>query len=221
MNKHFKLGASLLVAAGTFGIVGAAPANAAACPSGTPTFNSLPLPPAFTCEQGNFRITLNTKEVFADLDGISFSNPTVDSFQYSLNNNVVWAPAAERTLNFTVESLTPKVLGGFSTGLSSSNGDGAATWSVQSDAQPAAMATTTLTAGLNTSGGTSTLNPKLTTATFTAKLNVTAGDVSSTTFRINAVNAPTSAVPGPLPILGAGAAFGFSRRLRNRIKHLS
>ena len=25
-------------------------------------------------------------------------------------------------------------------------------------------------------------------------------------------------VPGPLPILGAGAAFGFSRKLRNRIK---
>jgi hypothetical protein len=26
------------------------------------------------------------------------------------------------------------------------------------------------------------------------------------------------AVPGPLPILGAGAAFGFSRKLRGRIK---
>jgi len=25
-------------------------------------------------------------------------------------------------------------------------------------------------------------------------------------------------VPGPLPILGAGAAFGFSRKLRGRIK---
>ena len=29
--------------------------------------------------------------------------------------------------------------------------------------------------------------------------------------------APVSNVPGPLPILGAGAAFGFSRRLRRRI----
>ena len=29
---------------------------------------------------------------------------------------------------------------------------------------------------------------------------------------------PESAVPGPLPILGAGAAFGFSRKLRSRIK---
>lgn len=31
------------------------------------------------------------------------------------------------------------------------------------------------------------------------------------------VNDPASPVPGPLPILGAGAAFGFSRRLRRRI----
>jgi len=28
----------------------------------------------------------------------------------------------------------------------------------------------------------------------------------------------TSEVPGPLPLLGAGAAFGFSRKLRNRVK---
>ncbi len=30
-------------------------------------------------------------------------------------------------------------------------------------------------------------------------------------------NSPTSNVPGPLPLLGAGAAFGWSRRLRKRI----
>jgi hypothetical protein len=29
---------------------------------------------------------------------------------------------------------------------------------------------------------------------------------------------PGSSVPGPLPLLGAGAAFGYSRRLRNRVK---
>jgi len=30
-------------------------------------------------------------------------------------------------------------------------------------------------------------------------------------------NPPAAAVPGPLPLLGAGAAFGWSRRLRKRI----
>jgi MYXO-CTERM domain-containing protein len=28
----------------------------------------------------------------------------------------------------------------------------------------------------------------------------------------------TTETPGPLPLLGAGAAFGFSRRIRSRIK---
>ena len=31
---------------------------------------------------------------------------------------------------------------------------------------------------------------------------------------------PTSAVPGPLPLLGVGAAFGYSRRLRQRVARL-
>ena len=33
-----------------------------------------------------------------------------------------------------------------------------------------------------------------------------------------AVQPPASSVPGPLPLFGAAAAFGFSRKLRNRIK---
>ena len=33
-----------------------------------------------------------------------------------------------------------------------------------------------------------------------------------------AVQSPSSPVPGPLPLFGAAAAFGFSRKLRNRIK---
>jgi hypothetical protein len=36
-------------------------------------------------------------------------------------------------------------------------------------------------------------------------------------FQLQADSNPTS-VPGPLPVLGAGAAFGFSRKLRKRIK---
>jgi len=34
---------------------------------------------------------------------------------------------------------------------------------------------------------------------------------------IGAPGAPSAAVPGPLPLFGAGAAFGWSRRLRKRI----
>jgi hypothetical protein len=36
--------------------------------------------------------------------------------------------------------------------------------------------------------------------------------------QVDVITNTFSAVPGPLPILGAGAAFGFSRKLRSRIK---
>lgn len=42
------------------------------------------------------------------------------------------------------------------------------------------------------------------------------GDLTAMSFEIN-----QQPVPGPLPILGAGAALGFSRKLRNRIKQAS
>ena len=34
---------------------------------------------------------------------------------------------------------------------------------------------------------------------------------------VNEVSAPPASVPGPLPVLGLAAAFGFSRRMRRRI----
>jgi MYXO-CTERM domain-containing protein len=40
---------------------------------------------------------------------------------------------------------------------------------------------------------------------------------TSEKFQVWAGPAPTSNVPGPVPILGAAAAFGWCRRLRKRI----
>jgi hypothetical protein len=75
------------------------------------------------------------------------------------------------------------------------------------------------------SGTSSTLgfNLGFTTQAFTQTFGYTAGDASF----LNTVNATISSTaqgtvptgtPGPLPLLGAGAAFGFSRKLRHRIK---
>ena len=50
-----------------------------------------------------------------------------------------------------------------------------------------------------------------TSVTFTGEISVTDG-------RIDTMTDSVTQTPGPLPILGAGAAFGFSRKLRNRIK---
>lgn len=48
---------------------------------------------------------------------------------------------------------------------------------------------------------------------------VTMGSINSfqNSFTQIEVNQPPPTVPGPLPLLGAGAAFGFSRRLRTRV----
>ncbi len=40
---------------------------------------------------------------------------------------------------------------------------------------------------------------------------------TSETIQVYLCNPPAAAVPGPLPLLGVGAAFGWSRRLRKRI----
>jgi hypothetical protein len=57
---------------------------------------------------------------------------------------------------------------------------------------------------------------------YTAFTNVTSNPFAQQSggtiiLNVNDPNPPTTAVPGPLPVLGAGAAFGYSRRLRRRI----
>jgi hypothetical protein len=53
---------------------------------------------------------------------------------------------------------------------------------------------------------------------FYSTLTLNAGKIDQITDTLNQALDPNIQVPGPLPLLGAGAAFGFSRRLRSRIK---
>lgn len=62
-----------------------------------------------------------------------------------------------------------------------------------------------------TSGNTVTLTPAQSAVIFDNTLTVTNG-------RIDVITDSLVQTPGPLPILGAGAAFGFSRKIRRRIK---
>jgi hypothetical protein len=71
-------------------------------------------------------------------------------------------------------------------------------------------------------GSTVSFTPGLTTLTFTQAFSA-AADGSLVLNSLGTIYSTTpgrtdTEVPGPLPLLGAGAAFGFSRRLRNRIK---
>jgi hypothetical protein len=65
--------------------------------------------------------------------------------------------------------------------------------------------------GTQTPSGDAIFLPIQEKATYSGSINITTGAVTQYVDRINQT-------PGPLPILGAGAAFGFSRKLRSRIK---
>jgi hypothetical protein len=64
----------------------------------------------------------------------------------------------------------------------------------------------------STVGSPSTFNAGITSSSFTNTFNVTAGGFTSFGNSL----AEKAEVPGPLPILGAAAAFRFARRLRKR-----
>jgi hypothetical protein len=98
-------------------------------------------------------------------------------------------------------------------------GDNATLWAMSLAATNAASPSLTqgppVYPGLNQSATTPTLsfNPNVTSTTFTSTLLADPNGAGVTQFS----NRLTQAVPGPLPILGAGAAFGFSRKLRRRV----
>jgi hypothetical protein len=218
MSNRFKLGAALLAAAGTFAFAGAAPANAAACPGGSPSFASLPFPGTFTCQLGGYSITLNSRTGFVDNDSISFSNPS-GALRYSIQADNDWLTGTY-SINYTITAPTAKLLNTFTNNSTSSDSNADNTWTVVSQTAPKITGVSTMTDG-NGVLATSTLTPNLFSETFVATLDVTAGGIESVNFRINTTNAPTpppAPVPGPLPIFGAAAAFGFSRKVRNRIK---
>lgn len=57
-----------------------------------------------------------------------------------------------------------------------------------------------------------------TSSTFANTLDANAAGNGVTQFANRLTQQTTTQTPGPLPLLGAGAAFGFSRKLRNRVK---
>lgn len=218
MNSRLKLSAALAVAASTLILTGPAPAQAAACPGGSPGLGTFTL--AFTCTQGDFTIKLNSFSGFNPLDGISFSNfnPS-NNFTFTVNANTPWTSGTSYVLNYTVTAPASKQLSTFTNNSTTSDPSAANTWVVESQTSPKQTGTSVMTGG-NGTVASSTLNPLLTEETFIGTLTVTAGGVQSANFLVNSFP-PSASVPGPLPIVGAAAAFGFSRKVRNRIKAMA
>jgi hypothetical protein len=218
MNNRFKLGAALFAAAGTFAFAGAAPANAAACPNGSAALSTL-VPLAYSCDQGGFIFKLTSFAGFAGLDAISFSNPTATEFNYSIQANATWT-SGPKTFTYTLTAPLGKVFESYTSSLSSARPNNkAGKFNVDGSV---GNALATLVNSTATGAQYDYTSPLPTSETFTDTLyDITGNGIQTVQASFSVVDAPappTPAVPGPLPIFGAAAAFGFSRKVRNRIK---
>lgn len=213
MKNSFKLAATFLVAAGSFGLVGASPASAAACVDSTLTTL---LNTQCTTSQG-FLFTLTGFNNFMGTDQLSFTPAGANAFQYSVQGTMAYATTGSPyTLSYTLTAPPTRLLDMFTSGGSSSFPGTASTWDIAAISPQAKSANATI--GFpSTVGGADTFAPNIVTSTFTGTLNVTAGQVSTVTGLVTTTQTFVP-VPGPLPLLGAGVAFGLSRKLRRRIK---
>jgi hypothetical protein len=139
--------------------------------------------------------------------------------------NALPGPAeAVYTFNYKITHDT-KVFSAASNTLSSSLNLNANTGSYQvvSTSTPADLTSTLNGVSVLNGSYTYPASPSATylTDTFNTTLRVTSGGIENFSATYNFVDAPTpptGSVPGPLPILGAASAFGFSRNLRNKLK---
>ena len=215
MNNRFKLGAALFAAAGTFAFAGAAPANAAVCPDSSVALSTL-TPLAYSCAQGGFMFTLTSWSGFVGPDAISFSNPSATEFTYSLQSNTPWL-SGTKTLSYTLTAPSGKVISFYTSSLSSSRPNNkAGKFDVDGSV---GIAQATLANSMSMGGQYDYTSSLPTSETFTDTLyDITGNGIQTVQASFGVVDPPTPPVPGPLPIFGAAAAFGFSRKVRNRIK---
>ena len=98
---------------------------------------------------------------------------------------------------------------------STNSGNNSATFTVASSGAPNAVATYV---PVNTVTGPPQLySGTVTSSNVSATLAVTTGSITANTTSFTF--ASTTSTPAPLPLLGAGAAFGFARRMRKRISY--
>ena len=171
-----------------------------------------------------------------DLDSITHSQISPTSFQPSYTPNPTISSGGSSTptggiFNYTVtadpafQSLGFSMIGAQAFIAGGTFGGGSATKTLASPAiTNPGNSKVSVTNGTSSNG---MFNPNVVTATFAQAFSTVDGTMSNpgtiTNFgsiivQNQAFTPPGNSVPGPLPILGAGAAFGFSRKLRRLVK---
>jgi len=219
MKKLVKLGTACALSMTSFMLASGSPAKAAACVDSL--LGSLVTPcddaAGFTFQLiGSTGFNTSTTNGVGDVFSFQSSSP-LGFFQYSLQGASGFTNGGSPyTLTYSVTAPAGKNLTQFTSGMQTADNLAAGSWTIVGTQ---GTATTTLTTPQQISGGLYTFSPRVTTQTFTATLNVNSGNVSAVASQVQAATIPTTtSAPGPLPLLGAGMAFGFSRKVRSRIK---
>jgi hypothetical protein len=134
------------------------------------------------------------------------------------SNSILWNTGTY-TFNYTITHATKKLSSITNTLSGSANmNQNLGTYQVDSTLSAADL-TANFNLGTITNGSYTYPSPTLSSDTFDTTLKITQGNIEnfSATYMFADMTMPPSAVPGPLPIFGAGAAFAFSRRIRARI----
>jgi len=140
-----------------------------------------------------------------------FSNSPADQHTFSGASLALMGSATPYTYTYkvAVDPTSPESFLSYRTDIGSSNLTGTSASNTLENSLNPDVSFAQITAGSPSAGNLVAING--TTAVFTGTVSVTSGRIDTITDSLNQT-------PGPLPILGAGAAFGFSRKLRNRIK---
>ena len=162
------------------------------------------------------------------ISNLSFSGDVVDTDELNFTS---FLQVHQVSLNFIDKDGTPSQGGSFKYDIAVNSGtDKIASVAVDADCGPvasgvnctrslttnAAMTFSPVTLTNNLASFTPAVSSTTTTSTWAT---LAAGDyINSISDKYTQVAAPVDTVPGPLPILGAGMAFGYSRRLRARLK---
>jgi hypothetical protein len=206
----------------SFGII--SPANAAPC-SGFYTITQLTTG-GFSCEIGDKQYSDFTG--FAGFDGMTSGFTfTKMGASHTFQGTGFNAPTGTYTYGFKVALFNPpsgQAFKSFVTDASGSDTGGTFNYtkSLSSDAPDTgdSMSSAPGSAGNMVNFTTPYPDGQIAPVTFAATINVTSGVLTGSTDSVNQQRNGEE-VPGPLPLLGAGAAFGFSRRLRSRIKKVA
>ena len=205
---------------------GAANAASAACGSGAYSISELTAAPGFACtiadkEYSNFAFD----GITAGNYGFTYDDPAGGGTgDHTFSGQGLNYRGAGFTYKYTVTIVKPGMnFAGFNTGFSTSSNDSGFTKALsayKADGTTLIGSTSATASSANGTGysfvpsepGPIVFKNVVTRAVGTnPRMDIISDSVSQSP------NTPPPTVPGPLPLLGAGAAFGMSRKLRRRI----